>query len=173
MSESGWVYSTKSIGRSTETALLKIVNDLLTALDDNHISWLSLLDLSAAFDTIDHETLLFCLHHAFGISDTALSWFRSYPLDRTKVVSVNGNSSSTSVMKFGVPQGSVLGPILLVLHTRSLSDFVHHHSLSHHSFSDDNQLYKSGHILQLQGSFNPPIVVFLTWRTGWQTISYN
>ena len=97
------------------------------------------------------ETLLPRLHHAFGISDTALSWFWSYLFDRTQVASVNGNSSSSSVMKCGVLQGSVLGPILFVLYTQPLSDIVHHHSLSHRSFSDDNQLFKSGHILQLQG----------------------
>ena len=98
---------------SAETALLKIVNDNLTALDDSHLSLLSLLDLPAAFDTIDHETLLSRLHHTFGISDTTLSWFRSYHFDRTQVVSVNGNSSSPSVITFGVPQGSVPDPILL------------------------------------------------------------
>ena len=84
---------------------------------------------------------------AFDISDTALSWFRSYLFDRTQVVSVNGNSSSPSVMKFGVRQGLVLGPILFVLYTQPLPDIVHHHSLSHHSFSNNNQLYKLGHIL--------------------------
>ena len=79
--------------------------------------------LSAAFDTTDHETSLSSLHHGFGISDAALSWFRSYLFDSTQVVSVNGNSSSPSVMKFGAPQGIVLGPILLCYtlnHSRTL-----------------------------------------------------
>ena len=88
--------------------------------------------------------------YAFDISDTALSWFRSFLFECTQVVSVNGNSSSASVMKFGIPLGSVLGPILFVLDTQPLSDIVHCHSLSYHSLSDDNQLYKSGHVLQLQ-----------------------
>ena len=132
------------------SALLKIVNDRLTALGDSHISLLSLLDLSAVFDITDHETLLFRLHHAFCISDTAIFWFRSYLFDRTQVVSVNGNSYSPSVIKFGVPQGSVIGPIHFVLYTQPLSNIVHHHPLSHLSFSEDNLLYKSGHISQLE-----------------------
>ena len=128
----------------------EFINNLLTTLDDSHILLLSLLGLSAAFDIIDHETLLSCLHHAFGMSDTALSWFWCYLFEHTQVVSVKGISSSPSVFEFGVPQGSVLGPILFVFYIQQLSDIVHHHFLSRHSFSDDEQLYKSGHILQLQ-----------------------
>ena len=104
-------------GHSTETALLKIVNDLLAALDVNHISLLSLLDLSAALDTIDHSILLSRLHHTFSISGTALSWFQSYPSDWTQVVSVNGASFAPAALNFSVPQRSVLGPILFVLYS--------------------------------------------------------
>ena len=120
---------------------LKIVNYFLAALDVNHISLLSLLDLSSAFDTIDHSILLSRLHHTFGISGTALSWFQSYLSDRTRVVSVNGASSA--------PVASSVGPILSVLYTHPISEIVSYHSLSHHSFSDNNQLYKSGNITQL------------------------
>ena len=104
---------------------------------------LSLLELSAAFDTIDHSILLSRLHHPFGISGTALSWYLS---DRTQVVSVNGASSAGA---FGVPQQSVLGPILVVLYTHPISEIVSYHSPSHHSLSDDNRLWKSGNITQL------------------------
>ena len=129
---------------SPETALIKIVNDIFTALDDSHISLQCLLDLSTAFDNTGHETLLSRLHHAFSISDAVLSWFRSYLFDRTPVVSVNGNSSSPSVMKSGVQQGSVPGPILFVLYTQPLSEIVHHHSLSHNSQPWCNPLWLNG-----------------------------
>ena len=130
-------------GHSTETALIKIVNDLLISLDENQISLLSLLDLSAAFDTIDHSILLSRLHSTFGISDTALKWFQSYLSDRTQQVSINDSLSTPAPLRFGVPQGSVLGPLLFILYTHPLSEIVTQHSLSHHSYSDDNQVYTS------------------------------
>ena len=101
-------------GHSTETALLKIVNDLLSALNEDKVSLLSLLDLSAAFDTIDHSILLSRLSYSFGISDTAIALFTSYLTDRTQTTSVNGSKSLPAPLHYGVPQGSVLGPIFLV-----------------------------------------------------------
>eukprot|EP00745_Piridium_sociabile_P044747 TRINITY_DN9505_c0_g1_i24.p2 TRINITY_DN9505_c0_g1~~TRINITY_DN9505_c0_g1_i24.p2 ORF type:complete len:122 (-),score=5.84 TRINITY_DN9505_c0_g1_i24:1342-1707(-) len=80
---------------STETALLRILNDLLTALDQNKVSALLLLDLSAAFDTIDHHLLLSCLESSFGIKNSALSWFKSYLSDRSQLVLVQSHQSST------------------------------------------------------------------------------
>ncbi|WP_419629894.1 RNA-directed DNA polymerase, partial [Thiolapillus sp.] len=107
---------------STETALLKITNDILLALDSGNVSLLTLLDLSAAFDTIDHCILLDRLQHMYGISGTALSWFSSYLTNRTQSVIVNDHISQVSSLSYGVPQGSVLGPILFILYTKPLSD---------------------------------------------------
>jgi hypothetical protein len=98
---------------STETALLKVTNDLLSAMDDGKISVLVLLDLSVAFDTIDHEILLHRLHNVFGFGNTVLSWFQSYLENRTQTVVVHGKHSTRASLRYGVPQGSVLGPILL------------------------------------------------------------
>ena len=95
---------------STETALLKIVNDLLSAFDEDKVSLLSLLDLSAAFDTTDHSILLSRLSYSFGISDIILTWFTSYLTDRTQTIFVNGSKSLPTPLHYGVPQGSVLGP---------------------------------------------------------------
>ena len=128
---------------STETALLKVSNDILTSLDCSEISVLTLLDLSAAFDTIDHQILLSRLHSLYGISDTVLNWFSSYLSDRKLSVLVNGNYSSPAPLPFGVPQGSVLGPILFILYTKPLSTLMESHSLSNQSFADDTQLYSS------------------------------
>ncbi len=97
---------------STETALVKITNDLLLASDKGCISLLVLHDLSAAFDTIDHDILIDWLQNYTGIQGQALRWFRSYLSDRYHFVYLNGESSQLSPVKYGVPQGSVLGPLL-------------------------------------------------------------
>ena len=130
-------------GHSTETVLLSIVNDILSALDNDSISVLLLLDLSAAFDTLDHQILHSRLNSVFGIQSTALQWFHSYLSDRYQSTSVNNLSSSPSQLMYGVPQGSVPGPILFILYTTPLSDIIANHSVNHQLFSDDTQLQKS------------------------------
>ena len=82
------------------------------------------------------------LETVFGICSTALQWFRSYLLDRNQCAVVN-NSASSSLVIFGVPQGSVLGPVLFVLYTTPLSDIIANHSVNHQLFADDTQLQKS------------------------------
>ena len=128
---------------STETALLHILNDLLLATDSGKVSLLILLDLSAAFDTIDHTILLTRLQHTFGISDTALSWFSSYLSDRKQTVLINGIYSQSAHLTCGVPQGSVLGPVLFTLYASPLSTIIESHSLKHHFYADDTQLQDS------------------------------
>ena len=128
---------------STETALLRVVNDLLQASDRGEVSILTLLDLSAAFDTIDHEILLNRLQDVFGCTGVVLSWFRSYLSDRTQSVVVSGAQSAPSLLKYGVPQGSVLGPILFTMYTQQLSLVIKPFLLSYHFFADDTQLHKS------------------------------
>ena len=127
---------------STETDLLRIVNDLLTAMDNNKICILTLLDLSAAFDTIDHQIRLTRLQHSFGISGSALFWLSSYLCNRTHAVTINSLQSQYTTLHYGVLQGSELGPVLFVLYTQPLFNLVSKHAVNHHAFSDDNHLYK-------------------------------
>ena len=90
-------------GHSMETVLLHIVNDILSALDNDNIFVLLLLDLSAAFDTTDHQILLSRLNCVFGIQSTAFQWFQSYLSDRYQSTSVSNSSSSPSQLMYGVP----------------------------------------------------------------------
>ena len=128
---------------STETALLRVVNDLLQASDDGHVSILSLLDLSAAFDTIDHVILSQRLSSTFGCTGTVLGWFESYLSNRTQSVFVNDVQSAPSTLKYGVPQGSVLGPILFTMYTQPLGSVIQQLGTTYHFFADDSQLHDS------------------------------
>ena len=128
---------------STETALLRIYNDLLLSIDKQQVSALVLLDLSAAFDTIDHQILLTRLNTTFGLSDAALSVLSSYLIGRTQQVTVSSEFSASSTLTTGVPQGSVLGPLLFSMYTSPLSNILNNTSVCHHLYADDTQLYIS------------------------------
>ena len=96
-------------GHSTETALLSIKNDIHLSLSRGEATALVLLDLSAAFDTIDHSTLLSCLQDWFGVGGSTLKWFSSYLMERFQSVKIGSTLSDLQKLLFGIPQGSVLG----------------------------------------------------------------
>ncbi|XP_044162898.1 uncharacterized protein LOC114956623 [Acropora millepora] len=129
---------------STETALLRVKNDILLNMNKQHVTLLILLDLSAAFDTVDHNVLLRRLHSKFGISGTALEWFSSYLRGRSQRVMVQGNLSQKLNLEFGVPQGSCLGPLLFTIYASKLFDVIKEHLPTVHCYADDTQpLYVS------------------------------
>ena len=99
-------------GHSTETALLSIKNQIHLSLARGEATAVVLLDQSAAFDTIDHDKLLDCLRKWFGVGGRCLDWFKSYLSDRTQCIKIGSVLSEARKLKFGVPQGSVLSPIL-------------------------------------------------------------
>ena len=116
---------------STESALLKVKNDILLNMDAQKVTLPVLLDLSAAFDTVGHDILLDRLRSRLGVTDQALNWFTSFLSDRSQLVAVNGGLSDTFSLAKGVPQGSCLGPLLL--YTSELFDMVGRHLPSVHS----------------------------------------
>ena len=128
---------------STETAVLSVMGELLSRADERLVSLVALLDLSAAFDTIDHAILLERLEHSFGFRGTVLAWFRSYLTDRIQSVCIDRVNSLPSPLVYGVPQGSVLGPVLFTLYTQPLSDVIIHHGCSFHKYADDTEISKS------------------------------
>ena len=107
------------------------------------MSILALLDLSAAFDTLDHAILLRRLESTFGISGVALSWLESYLSDRTQSVVADGSRSTPIPLVFGVPQGSVLGPVLFTLYSQPLSDVIACHTCHYHKYGDETEISDS------------------------------
>ena len=128
---------------STETALPRVINDILFNMNQQRVTLLVLLDLSVAFDTVDHTILFDRLSSDFGISGQAYSWFDSYLRNRFQSISINGKTSTKLHTKYGVPQGSCLGPLLFVLYTSRQFKIIEHHLPDVHTYADDTQLYVS------------------------------
>ena len=133
---------------STETALLKTQNDIALSVDSGKAIALTILDLSAAFDTIDHSFLYDCLHYWFGLDGTVMLWIKSYLSNHKQKIKIGDSFSEAVTLPFGVPQGSVLGSLLFTLYTWSsplskvISKFnVTHHLYTHHLYADDTQIY--------------------------------
>ncbi len=124
---------------STDTALTRVQNDILQAVDREGGAILVLLDLSAAFDTIDHLILLQLLGNQMGVGETVLAWFKSYLSGRKHRVCVDGTMSEERVLNYGVPQGSVLGPVLFTTYTQPLHAVLH--DIDFHLYADDSRMY--------------------------------
>jgi hypothetical protein len=130
---------------STETALLRVQSDLLMSVDTTGAAVLVLLDLSAAFDTIDHNILLDRLNVTFGIKDRALDWIRSYLTDRCQRVTIQDHKSTPQYLLYGVPQGSVWGPKAFTKYSIEIGNIAKKHGLLYYCYADDTQLYAAFH----------------------------
>ena len=134
---------------SCETALLKVKTDILSAIENQEVVCLIMLDLSATFDTISHDLLLNRLKYRFGVTDLALNWLESYLTGHTQQVILQDNPCAKAVMSRkmplcqGIPQGSVLGPSLFSLYISPLGDICRNEGINFHSYADDQQLYLS------------------------------
>ncbi|KAK3789602.1 hypothetical protein RRG08_061654 [Elysia crispata] len=133
-------YANLTASSSTESALLRVANDILRYIDNKkYVLWI-LLDLSAAFDTMDHDILLARAHSRYGIDGKALYWLNAYLKDRTQTVSIDNNIATPSPLEYGVPQGSVLGPLLFTMYTAPVADIAERHGDRTQTVSIDNNI---------------------------------
>ena len=128
---------------STETALVRLYNDMIRVIDSGQVGAVVLLDMSAAFDTVDHQIMFDVLNHRFDIRDAALTWFHSYFDERSQVVKVGSDESRMMKLSTGVPQGSVLGPRSFVYYAEDVQEIFKREELSYHLFADDMQGHRS------------------------------
>ena len=154
---------------STETKLLSLHDHLSNAISMQQVSCLCLLDQSAAFDTLDHSILLHRLSTWFGISSVSLQWLTSYLSSRTSTLETSPHSSPSSHFTSGVPQGSVLGPVLFNHYTTSLSSLISASSISHLLYADDTQLFVSfihTNFLSAINNLQSTITIISSWMSS-------
>ena len=125
---------------STETATLKLCNDVITGLDLGHCTLMASIDLSAAFDTVDHTIFLRRLQTLYCVNGTVIEWFKSYLRHRQHKVSINDILSTARTLKCGVSQGFVLGARMYSMYVKPLSDIMNRHNVRYHTYADDIQL---------------------------------
>jgi len=124
-------------------ATLRVLSNLLVAINDGDVAALVLLDLSAAFDTVDHSILCRCLQSSFGLFGSVLRWFESYLHSRSQYVRHGQMTSAVQHLLCGVPQGSVLGHILFIIYMADLFAVVELHGFCPPLYADDAQVYGS------------------------------
>ena len=149
--------------------MMSVLDCLLVKADERLVSLIALLDLSTAFDKLDHSILLKRLEVTFGVRDAALEWFASYLSDRCQLVIVDGIASAPSSQVYGVLQGSVLGPVLYTLYSKPLSDAISAHRCDFHKYSDDTELSQSAPLdefCSVQTGIQICIEDVLSWING-------
>ena len=135
------------------TALLRVHNDISLALDNNNDVILVLLDLSSAFDMVNHQIILKRPQDRYGIYGKVLDWLRSYLSERTQSVKIGDEKSEPIRLARGVPQGSILGPSLFSLYVAPIED-IKSYGLNYAVYADDRQLYVSIEKSLLQSSIS-------------------
>lgn len=138
-------------GHSCETALLRLTDDIICATDQKKLTIAVLLDYSKAFDTVDHQMLLSVLHFV-GCSQSAVSMFKSFLSDRSQCVRLASRYSAFVTLHRGVPQGSILGPLLFSIYTCRLPYSVSHCQLQ--MYADDTQVYMSFPVTEIDAAIN-------------------
>ena len=152
---------------STSHALINITENIRKALDDGNIGCGVFVDLQKAFDTVDHQILLAKLNH-YGIRGVSNDWFKSYLPNRNQYVSINGFHSSLTTITCGVPQGSVLGPLLFLLYINDLNQAIKFCKVYH--FADDsNLLCLSNSIKKLNKLVNAHLKHLVNWLNANKT----
>ena len=110
-------------------------------LDNKRAVLLVLLDLSSAFDTVDHNVLFHRMQHTFNISGNVLNWIRSYLTDRSFRVLIDDAYSTAQKIPFGMPQGSVVSPMFFTYYTHPVGLILRNHEVMYHSYADDTHIY--------------------------------